>query len=330
MIGRRQFMTLLGSAVATCASGPDAFAKEKQPETTRIRFVHDPSICVTPQYLAEELLRADGFSDVQYVEATDGLGTRLVAAGGADMMMEFAGVYVSRIDAGDPIVLLGGVHIGCFEVFAGRRVQSLRDLKGKHVAVIGEGAPEHLFLSSVVAYVGLDPRRDIRWEAHSPEESMRLLADDRIDAYAGFPPVPQELRASGIGRLVLSTTTDRLWSQYFCCMIGAHRNFVRKNPVATKRALRAILKSADLCAGDPEQAARFIVRRGYTGKLDYAAQALREIPYTRWRDYDPEDTVRFYALRLREVGMIKGTAQKIISQGTDWRFFNELKRELKS
>jgi NitT/TauT family transport system substrate-binding protein len=298
-------------------------------ETTRIRLVHDPSICVTPQYLAEELLRADGFSEVQYVEATDGFGTKVIAAGGADMMMEFAGVYVTRIDAGDPLVMLGGVQLGCFELFGGTRVRALRDLKGKRVAVLAEGAPEHVFLSSVVAYVGLDPHRDIRWESHPPEEAMRLLGEDQVDAFAGFPPVPQELRAQGIGHLVLSTTTDRPWSQYFCCMVGAHRDFVRKHPVTTKRALRAILKAATLCATDPEQAARFIVSRGYTGKLDYAAQALREIPYTRWREYDPEDTVRFYALRLHEVGMIKHSPQKIIAQGTNWRFLNELKKELK-
>jgi NitT/TauT family transport system substrate-binding protein len=327
---RRRFLTTLSSAgAAGLIGGSNSFAQEAPPETTRIRFVRNPSICVTPQYLAEELLRADGFSDVQYIEATDGLGTRVVAAGGADMMMEFAGVYVSRIDAGDPIVLLGGVHIGCFEVFGGPRVRALRDLKGKRVAVLGEGSPEHVFLSSVVAYVGLDPRRDIRWEPHPSEELMRLLAEDQIDAFAGFPPVPQELRARGIGHLVLSTTTDRPWSQYFCCMVGAHRDFVRKHPLATKRALRAILKAVNLCATDPEQAARLIVSRGYAGRLDYAAQALREIPYTRWREYDPEDTVRFYALRLHEVGMIKSAPNKIIAQGTDWRFYNELKRELK-
>jgi hypothetical protein len=57
---------------------------------------------------------------VQYIEATDGFGTKVVAAGGADMMMEFAGVYLTRIDAGDPLVLLGGVQVGCFEVFGGR------------------------------------------------------------------------------------------------------------------------------------------------------------------------------------------------------------------
>jgi NitT/TauT family transport system substrate-binding protein len=328
---RRDFLrglTLAGTA-GLLGLNPRLVAAEPPPETTRIRLVHDPSICVTPQYLAEELLWADGFSEVQYVEATDGFGARVVAAGGADMMMEFAGVYLTRTDAGDPLVMLGGVQLGCFEVFGGARVRAIRDLKGKRVAVLGEGTPEHVFLSSVVAYVGLDPRRDIRWESHPPEESMRLLDEDKIDAFAGFPPVPQELRARRIGHLVLSTTTDRPWSQYFCCMVGAHRDFVRKHPVATKRALRAILKAANLCAANPEQAARFIVSRGYTGELDYATQALREIPYARWREYDPEDTVRFYALRLHEVGMIKSSPQKIIAQGTDWRFFNELKKEMK-
>jgi NitT/TauT family transport system substrate-binding protein len=98
---------------------------------TRIRLVHDPSICVIPQYPAEELLRSDGFSEVQYVEATDGFGTRLVAAGGADMTMEFAGVYLTPIDAGDPIVILGGVHIGGFEAFGGSCVRTIRDLHNR-------------------------------------------------------------------------------------------------------------------------------------------------------------------------------------------------------
>src|SRR2546426_4115144 len=43
----------------------------------------------------------------------------------------------------------------------------------------------------------------------------------------------------------------------------------------------------------------------------------QEIPYNRWREYDPEDTVRFYALRLQEAGMIKSSPQKIIAEGTD-------------
>jgi NitT/TauT family transport system substrate-binding protein len=72
-----------------------------------------------------------------------------------------------------------------------------------------------------------------------------------------------------------------------------------------------------------------LVDRGFTPRYDYALQTMQEVPYGRWRDYDPEDTLRFYALRLHEAGMITASPQKILAQGTDWRFLNELKKELK-
>jgi NitT/TauT family transport system substrate-binding protein len=56
---------------------------------------------------------------------------------------------------------------------------------------------------------------------------------------------------------------------------------------------------------------------------------MEDVPYGKWREYDPEDIVRFYALRLQEAGMLTSTPQKLIAQGIDWQFFNELKRELK-
>ena len=143
------------------------------------------------------------------------------------------------------------------------------------------------------------------------------------------PPRAQEARARKLGHVVVNTMTDRPWSQYFCCLLAGHRDFVRRYPVATKRALRAILKATDLCAREPEWVARFLIDEGYAERYDYTLQTLQEIPYNRWREYDPEDTVRFHALRLHEAGMIKTSPQKIIAQGTDWRFLNALKKELK-
>jgi NitT/TauT family transport system substrate-binding protein len=129
--------------------------------------------------------------------------------------------------------------------------------------------------------------------------------------------------------VVINTNVDRPWSQYFCCLVAGNRDFVRKYPIATKRALRAMLKATDICSLDPTRAARYLVGRGFAPRYDYALQTLQEVPYGRWRDYDPEDTLRFYALRLQEAGMIKSTPQRILAQGTDWRFLNELKKELK-
>ena len=125
-------------------------------------------------------------------------------------------------------------------------------------------------------------------------------------------------------------TLDRPWSQYFCCSLVAHRDFVARHPVATKRALRAILKAADICAQDPERAARLMRDKGYEPRYEIGLEVVKSLPYRRWREANPEDTLRFLALRLHEVGMIKTPPQKLIARGTDWRFLNELKRELKA
>ena len=109
-----------------------------------------------------------------------------------------------------------------------------------------------------------------------------------------------------------------------------NRDFVRAHPVATKRFLRALLKAADICATEPERAAQQLVDRGFTQRYDFALQTLTELPYDRWREFDPADSMRFYALRLHEVGMIESSPNAIIAEGTHWRFLNELKRELKA
>jgi NitT/TauT family transport system substrate-binding protein len=321
----------MGGTTALLGAPAPPVAAEPPPETTTLRLVKIPSVCQAPQYVAGELLQAEGFTDVQYVRKAGALGiTEALASGEADINNHFAAPSIVRIEAGDPIVILGGLHIGCFELFGTDRVRTIRDLKGKIVAVLEIGSAQHVFLSTMAAYVGLDPRRDINWVTHRPAESMRLLAEGKVDAFLGFPPEPQELRARKIGQVVVTSTRDRPWSQYFCCMMVGNREFVRKHPIATKRALRAILKANSICSLEPERAARYLVDKGFTQRFDYAVQAIKDIPYGQWREYDAEDTVRFYALRLHEAGMIKSSPQKIIAQGTDWRFLNELKQELKA
>src|SRR2546426_79064 len=134
------------------------------------------------------------------------------------------------------------------------------------------------------------------------------------------------LRALKVGHVVVNSAVDRPWSQYFCCLATGHREFVKRHPIATKRALRAILKGADLCVLEPERAARALVDGGFTPRYDYALQTMKDVPYNKWRVYDPEDSLRFYALRLREAGMIKSTPQRLIAQGTDWRVLNQAEK----
>jgi NitT/TauT family transport system substrate-binding protein len=330
---RRNFITRAAFAGTGAFLGLrlEAAAAEPPLEVTKLRLDQTPAICFAPQYMAEELLLNEGFTDVRYDKFASGeKAAKALASGEIDLSLRAVGLAITRLDAGDPIVLLAGIHIGCYELFGTERVRAIRDFKGKSIAVIGLGSGQHVLVSSMLSYVGLDPRKDINWIVCPPADGMRLLAEGSVDGYMGFPPEPQELRAKKIGHVVVNTMLDTPWSQYFCCMVAANREFVRKNPVATKRALRVLLKITDDVCREPERAARLLVEKHYTTNFQYAVQAMKDIPYNKWRDFDPEDTVRFYSLRLKEAGMITSSPQKIIAEGTDWKFLRELKKELKA
>jgi len=332
--GRRKFVKGVAALTAYAGSlGCDlrTAGAEPPPEITKIRLVRVPVICLAPIYVAEELLRMEGFSSVEYVDLPGTDDMTLLASGAADLASVGIEAFIPAVDAGKHVVALAGIHAGCLELFANGRVKELGDLRGKTVPISGISTPEHVFIASLAAYVGLDPQRDINWvTTGKTAESMRLFVEGQADAFLAGPPRAQDLRARKIGKVILNVTRDRPWSQYFCCLVGANREFVDQNPVAAKRALRALLKAADICAQDPERVARYMVQKGYESRYELALEVLKELPYRRWREASPEDSVRFYALRLHEAKMIASSPRKIISQGTDWRLVNELKKELKA
>ena len=163
-----------------------------------------------------------------------------------------------------------------------------------------------------------------------PKTAIELFKKGEIDAFISFPPGNEQLKELGIGRVLVDTNVDRPWSQYFCCMVNASRKFTRENPIATKRALRALLQSNDIVSRDPEFATRLLIERKIRKEAEYKyiLRSLKETPFSTWRYYNPEDTIRFYALRLYEIGLTKWSPQEIIDNNTDWRFLKSLKDEL--
>jgi NitT/TauT family transport system substrate-binding protein len=327
---RRSFLASLSLAgAASLLDRGGSLAQERPPEITTVRIPTGSLICNAPTYIADELLRAEGFTDIQHVPVTPESSagpSELMERGELDFGMVYTPPMVVAIEAGSRSTVLAGVHIGCNSLFAHEGIRSVRDLKGKKVAA---GLVRQPLIASMAAYVGLDPAKDIEWVSSPFATAKELFLQRKIDAFLALPPDPQDLRARNIGHVIVDSARDRPWSQHFCCVLIANKDFVRKYPVATKRVLRAILKATDLCASDPVAVARRLVDGGFTENYDYALQTLKEVWYNKWRTYDVEDSIRFYSLRLREASMIKSIPNKIIADGTDWRFLNELKRELK-
>src|SRR5215472_1704898 len=328
---RRRFLTTLSLAGGASLLGlARAFAAEDALETTTVRLVNDGVICEAPLMVATELLKAEGFTDVRYVDVPVDVRYGSALAGSkVDFGFNFALFDIAALEELGGETVLAGVHVGCFELFARNDIRSITGLKGKSVGL--QRSPPGL-LRLMALQVGLDPAKDINWVtgADAQVRPLDLFAAGKVDAFLGFPPEPQELRARGLGHVILNTAVDRPWSQYFCCTLVGNGDYIRKYPVATKRVVRAILKTTDLCAADPAAIARRIVEGGFTPSYDYALQTLSDIPYNNWRDFDIEDSLRFYSLRMRDAGLITSTPQQIIAKGTDWRFLEEVKRELKA
>jgi len=332
---RREFMKRVALTGAAAYMGFDcnkATAALPPPETTKIRIRQWRPACWAPIHVAEPLLRAEGFTDLEYVDAPGTEYPKMLKDDTIDLSPDFAAMTLYQIEKHKPpIKFLAGLHVGCYALVSSKRIKSIRDLKGKTVwAGDEENNGPHIFFSIMVAYVGLDPYTDINYAWVKKDEAMELFNKGKIDAFISFPPGPQELIAKKIGQILVDTNVDKPWSQYFCCTITGRSKFVKENPIATKRALRAILLANDIVAKDPEFALQVLLRKKIWKKSEtqHILQAIKEIPYGRWREYSPEETIRFCALRLNDVGMVKTTPKEFIERYTDFSHLRSMKDEL--
>jgi len=103
---RRRFVAGLAAAgAAGLVRAPNLLAAEAPLETTSVHLTKSPGICLAPQYVAEELLRAEGFTDISYVDAPPGI----LPLGKADFTLAYAANFLRQIDAGDPALCCPGL-----------------------------------------------------------------------------------------------------------------------------------------------------------------------------------------------------------------------------
>ena len=306
------------------------------PETTTVRLV-SPAACDPSSALAKEFLIEEGFTDITYVRVPV-TTTEWLTKDVADFNSGYGNLIAANVDAGLPILALAGIHPGCFELFARPGIATIRDLRGKTVAVNAKNASDQFFgfFSILLAYVGVDPVAEVNFiEVGSDTNALRdAFLDGRSQAFiapAAFGPALHR-NPKNPGKVILDTTTDKPWSQYYCCQLVANRDWARKHPVATKRVTRAFMRAADAVMKDKPRAAHEYVARGFyanAGPADEAItnEVIKDLSYD-WREFDPEETLRFFALRLADAKLIKSTPQQIIAQGSDFAYMRQLRNEL--
>jgi NitT/TauT family transport system substrate-binding protein len=181
---RRRFLaeaSLAGGALLVCPRV--ALSANEALETTSVRLSNDGVICEAPLMAATELLRAEGFTDIRYVDVPVDVRYGSALAGSkVDFGFNFALFDIAALEELGGETVLAGVHVGCFELFARNDIRSITGLKRKSVGL--QRSPPGL-LRLMALQAGLDPAKDINWVtgADAQVRPLDLFAEGKIDAF---------------------------------------------------------------------------------------------------------------------------------------------------
>jgi NitT/TauT family transport system substrate-binding protein len=342
---RREFMrlaALAGTGLAAtsllnaCAPAPAAIPTPPPatstplppPETTAIRLAI--GACDLPMVAAERYLRDEGFTDVQF---SDSAALAALMGGKADLGAALMPALATAVDAGRPVVGLGGLHPGCAQIWAPQNVATLKDLPGRTVVVRSKTPADFIyaFLAISLKNTGVDPG-SVNFVVQSDADLTKLFLDGKNDALLllATDAVAFQTNTANKGHIVMDQAMDAPWSQEDCCVLATTTEWVKANPSATKRALRAIYRAADAIPADRADAAKLATDKGLFGGAQNVAlvrSASNMVRYD-WRKYDVAESMRFHAKLLNEVGLLKMTADESATKATDLRIWRQLQSEI--
>lgn len=338
MFTRREALRWSAAIAATLAGGrllgpylaPPAFGRQTgplpPPETTTIRLGVLP--CDHPVMASESFLQQEGFTRAEILPGMQ------LESGRLDIDVGFHVFTIAMLlEAGQRPVVLAPLHPGCVEVWAQPGIRSLQDLRGRRVVVTGRTFANFGYSDIAIAlkHAGVDPA-EVNWVVQPDANPVALFLAGQNDAVRVATVAAAALRwnPANRGHVIHNQVMDRPWSQMACCFLVARQEWYRAHPIAAKRAVRAILRSADAQTASRADAVKRLTDRGLFGgpaNFNNVLYAASMVP-ANWRDLDMERSLRFYAQLLADVGLLKVSVADIL-RTVDRRILEELRAELR-
>jgi NitT/TauT family transport system substrate-binding protein len=339
MIRRREFLRRGVGVAASLTASPLLAACVPQtavsqptplppPETTTIRLTC--IACDAPVMAAERYLREEGFTSV---EITDAATAVALADGKADMGPIFAPILANALQDGRRLVGLGGIHAGCAEIWAPQSVASMKDLRGRKVVVTSRATDNvgYVYLTVALKQAGVDAK-DVNFVVQQGADLVRMYNEGQNDAVfvAQAGAVALKNNPANKGHIIHNQVMDEPWSRHDCCVLVATQDWYRANPVAAKRAVRAIYRAADSLPADRAEVAKLGTDKGLFGgaaNLANVRGAMNMVPFN-WRELDLDKSLRFYGTLMADSGLIRIGADELV-KSVDTRIVSELRTEIR-
>jgi NitT/TauT family transport system substrate-binding protein len=319
---------LLAACAPASAPAPSPTATLRPPETTSIKLA--AGACDSAIFAAEKYLREEGFTDVQITDMATLAG---ITASSVHIGNTFPPQIFGAVQNGPKVVALGGLHPGCVEIWAQPGIDSVKDLKGRNSTVTAKTLANlaYSYLALVLKQAGVDSK-DVNWVVQADANPTQLYLDGKNDAVfvATTGAAALKKNPANKGKIIHSQVMDEPYKSTNCCFVVASEQWYQANPIAAKRAMRAIYRTADALPVDRNDAAKAATDNGLFGgapALANVREAANMVPL-EWRTYELEKAIRFYAPLMRDAGVLTTSDAELI-KAVDIRIYKELSAELK-
>ena len=207
-----------------------------------------------------------------------------LALGQYDITHHLVMYFLKPIEQGLDVKFTGGIHRGCLrvQVPVNSPIQSVKDLKGKRIAVPGMGTPPFIFANRVLGANGIDASTEVTWLVYPVGELGLALDKGEVDAIADSEPIGSMLVAQGKVRNIADQAKDHPYSEEYCCAVIVNGGYLKANPAKAAAATRALLKAAKWVETNPKAAAELSVKGKYLASTvdmnTFAISHLRYVP----------------------------------------------------
>ena len=291
-------------AVSGCKKSADS------QDSNKVRVGYIGLTCEAPIFTAVEkgFFKEEGL-DVSLVKCDWKNYKDVLALGGYDVTHHLVMYFLKPIEQGLDVKFTGGIHRGCLRVQAATRgdIRTVKDLRGKRIGVPGMGTPPFIFANRVLGANGIDASKEITWIVYPAGELGLALDKGDVDAVANSEPIGSLLLSQGKVRNVADQAADAPYNDEYCCAVLVNGKFLARNPKASAKATRALLKAAKWVEANPKAAAKLSVEAGYLAStVDMNTVAISHLRYVPSVS-GAETAVKLASTEMKVAGMLSPT-----------------------
>ncbi len=267
-------------------------------------------LAAAPVAIERGIFAKHGLPNVELINfsgSTDQM-LEILATGKADAGLGMIHRWLKPLESGFDVKLVGSSHGGCVRLVGAEKagVTTLKDLRGKTIAVSDLNAPGKNFFAVLLKKNGIDPEKEVSWRQFPSD--MLGLAVEKGEAHAiadGDPNLALIQRRTP-GLVDLATNLSDAYAAKTCCVVGVGTKLLEADRARVTALTRAIVEASDFVADNPNEAARLY----HPHASKSSVEDLRAVLGTLTHRSHPvgralQQEVEFYARDFQLVGVLK-------------------------